>query len=98
MTDKKTPQQISPTPGYILTEPFIDETSKFPSREPQGEDQKSHVIAVGDNITDSEGVLRVPPCKVGDIIIHANSNKTFTINYDEFRFVHFVEVHGILNI
>lgn len=97
---KKTVQlehSILPSAGYVLTRNYIPkEKSVFvPIKETDGFDQKSEVIAVGDKVTDSNGVDRFPPCKVEDIIIHAASMSEFEIDMDKYRFVHFTQVHGV---
>ena len=87
---------ILPHKGYILCKRFVQPQSIYKSLgESVGEDQKSEVIAVGEDILDSNNILRTPDCKVGDIIIHADSNKTFEIDHEMYRFVHFSEIHGI---
>lgn len=90
---------LTPAPGYILCQAYTDKDATFtPQKEEQGADQKSIVLAVGPDITDQGGILRTAPCKVGDIILHASTNKDFDHNFVAYRFAHFVEVHGVLNV
>lgn len=94
-TKKKLPN-IKPTPGYLLCKIYLFEDTPFKTgREAAGEDKMSEVLEVGENVKDAQGILRTAPCKKGDIILSADSNKTFTIGFDAYRFIHFSEVHGI---
>lgn len=94
----KTPL-IEPSAGYILCQPYLPKNTTFVSgRESSGEDQKSEVLVVGNDVIDNEGNLRASPCQKGDIIIHAQTNKEFELSFTKYRFVHFSEVHGILKI
>lgn len=86
---------ITPAPGYILTEAYVPKGPFKSAKESIGEDQLSKVLSVGANVTDSEGIVRKSPAKKGDIIIHAATNKTITIDFTEYRFCHFTEVHAI---
>lgn len=91
----KTPD-IIPTPGYILCQPYLPKNVTFVSgKEASGEDHKYEVLAVGESITDSEGILRKAPCKVGDIIIGIDSNSVVEVEFMKYIFLHFTQVHGI---
>lgn len=87
---------IIPSPGYILCEKYVENKIFVSAKESAGEDQKSKVIEVGLPALDDNGHKHESPCKIGDIIIHADSNKTFTYDNILYRMVHFTEVHGIL--
>lgn len=86
---------IKPLEGYILTIPHVRKLLGTDIKEPSGEDQMSKVIAVGSDTTDEQGTVRTTPVKKGDIIVHRESNKDFTLENQLYRFVHFTEVHGI---
>lgn len=86
---------IKPQPGYILTKPYVQKQKVFKSaKETIGEDQMSEVLEVGDSVQDEKGNLRTTSVKKGDIILHAYSNKTLEVDFEEYRFVHFTEVHA----
>lgn len=86
---------IQPSPGYIFAIPYIQKGPFKSVREVEGLDQFSEVLAVGAHVMDDNGNMRTAPCKVGDIIIHAYSNKEFEIAFNKHRMVHFTEVHGV---
>jgi len=86
---------ITPQPGYILTKPFIIKKTFKSPKENIGEDQLSEVIEVGSSVKDDKGELRTTNVKKGDKIYHSYSNKTLEIDFQDYRFVHFTEVHGI---
>lgn len=82
-------------PGYLLVTRYQQKDKPFKSdREIPGEAILSEVLVVGDSVIDDQGTLREPPCKVGDIIVHAYNNKDFEINFTQYRFCHFTEVYG----
>lgn len=86
---------IKPAPGYILTKPYEIPNKVFKNlKETAGEDQISEVIGVGEEVMDDQGNTRSTYVKKGDKIIHAYTNKTFSRLDEEYRFVHFTEVHG----
>lgn len=92
---KNTPL-VKPHPGYLFVKPYIETDGSFISaKETVGEDQRSVVLEIGDSVTDSQGILREANCKKGDIIIHASTNKTIQLDFTEYRFVHFSEIHGL---
>jgi len=87
---------ITPHPGYILCKPYVETDKPFGSvKEQDGLDQRSEILAIGQDVLDSYGVFRKPYCKVGDVILHAYSNKEFEVDFTKYRFVHFTEIHGI---
>lgn len=95
-TSKKEIPNITPAPGYILAIPYVNEDEVFKSvKETDGQDVKSIVLAISSGVIDAEGVLRTAPCRVGDIVISAYSNKEFEIAFTKYRFLHFTEIHGI---
>lgn len=88
---------IIPHPGYILTQPYIPADKPFMGvREEAGQDQKSLVLKVGSPVIDSNNITRSAGVSMGDIIIHAQTNKDFELDFTLYRFVHFTEVHGVL--
>ncbi len=87
---------IQPAPGYLLTKPYIKEDKIFKSaKETEGEDQLSTIIAVGEDVLDDNGNVRTSPAKVGQIIIHTINNSPIEIEGELYRFVHFVQTHGV---
>lgn len=94
----KTTSKIKPFPGYILATPYINEDEVFKSvKETDGMDQKSVVIAIGDDVLDDNGNTRTTQARLKDIIVHAYSNKEFEIEFTKYRWVHFSEIHGVIN-
>ena len=89
---------INPTAGYLLAKPYIFKSTFQSVKETDGLDQKSVILEVGDEVEDNNGIARKSPCKKGDVVIHAYSNKEFEVEFTKYRFIHFSEVHGILNI
>lgn len=85
---------ITPDPGYIFCKPYIPPVLFHSEKETEGEDKLSEVISVGKSVKDSQGVLRETGAKKGDIIIHADTNKTITLEHQQYRFVHFSESHA----
>lgn len=87
---------LKPSQGYILVIPHV-----FPGplgttlKEPEGQDQFSKVLAVGDDVIDVNGNLRTTDAQIGDIILHSQTNKEFELKNTQYRMVHFSEVHGI---
>lgn len=95
-TDSSNSPAITPHPGYILCKPYIEKDKTFiAAKEQDGLDQRSEILAIGQDVLDSYGVLRKPYCKVGDVILNAYSNKEFELDFTKYRFVHFSEIHGI---
>ena len=93
-----TKYKIIPASGYLLAKPYIEKDSVFlPAKATDGLDQTSEILAVGESVIDSNGIERKAPCKVGDIVHHAYSNKEVEIKFDKFRYIHFTEVHGVIN-
>lgn len=87
---------ITPIPGWILAIPYIIPDSIFSSvKEVSGESMKSEVIAIGEDLTDDNNILRKPNCKLGDIIIHKYLSEDFNIGTTKYRFVHFSDMRGI---
>lgn len=89
---------IKPSPGYILTQPYIEDKVFKSAKEQDGMDVLSEVLSVGDEVVDSNGVLRQAPCKVGDIVYSAYSLKEFEKDFSKYRFLHFSELHGIMEV
>lgn len=90
---------VTPTAGYILAAPYIEKDRTFVSgKSSSGEDKKSEVLQISKSVIDSTGIERLCPCQVGDIILHADSNKTFEVGFAPYYMVHFTEVHGILTV
>lgn len=88
--------QMLPEPGFLLTRPYDPKGFFKPTKDAQGEALISVVERVGEDVMDSEGILRTTPVTKGDIIIHAFNAKDFEWNMKRYRFVHFTEVYGIM--
>lgn len=87
--------KIIPQPGYLFCKPYIQKQKVFKSaKETVGEDQMSEVLEVGPDVLDDKGNLRTTSVKKKDVILHAYSNKTLEVDFEEYRFVHFTEVHA----
>ena len=86
---------VKPLEGYILVKPHIFKGPFVSEKENLGEDQFSEVLEVGPDTTDDNGNLRTTSVKKGQIIVHRESNKDFSLDHQLYRFVHFVEIHGI---
>lgn len=89
---------IAPSSGYILTKPHVEDKVFKSVKETDGQDQLSEVIAIGASIRDTNGDWHASPAPVGAIIYHAYSNKEFERDFTKYRFVHFTEIHGILEV
>lgn len=93
---RHTTPQITPISGWILVIPYLQPDSIFQSvKESSGESMKSEVIAIGDDLTDDNGIIRKPNCKIGDIIVHKWLSEDFNIGTTKMRFVHFADLRGI---
>jgi co-chaperonin GroES (HSP10) len=91
--------KIHPAPGYILAQPYIQKDSLFQSvKEVSGESQKSEVLAIGEDLVDDNGNIRKPNCKIGDRIIHCYLSEDFNVGTEKFRFVHFSNIRGIMEV
>jgi co-chaperonin GroES (HSP10) len=83
-------------PGWLIVKPYVDKEATFVSeKESAGFSQKSEVLEVGKPVVDSYGILRKPPCKKGNIIIHEYAQNEFEIGFDKYRAIHFSQVIGI---
>lgn len=89
---------IKPSPGYFLATRYIEKKVFESVKETDGQDQLSEILAVGDDVVDSNGITREAPAKVGDIVYHAYSLKEFERDFTKFRYIHFSEIHGIVEV
>lgn len=90
---------ISPIAGWCLGIPYIKKDSMFTSiKELSGESMCSEIIAVGDTLIDDNGIERKAPCKFGDLIYHKYLSEDFNQGTTKYRFIHFSDIRGILNI
>jgi len=83
-------------PGYIITRPYIPDTTFGGVKESAGEAQISEVVAVGKEFTDDHGNKRTTDVKVGDIILNSYTQHDFISGeYGKYRAVHFSQIIGI---
>ena len=50
----------------------------------------------GDGYLDDNNIIRVAPCKIGDIIVHTYTGDSGEVEFKEYRFVRFYTVLGVL--
>jgi len=98
---KLTPNNLQPTPGYVLVEPNESE-SKTESGIylPDSHDEKPQegtVLAVGGNWTTEQGAKITPPCKRGDMVVYKKwGGNEVKIGQIEYQFLKFEDILAIV--